>query len=134
MTFSAFAKVLYPYCSKGLKQSDFVVLLMDKIMEGQPGRAHSDGGYQNPLRNKDERTLLSYFNDERNIPKGEASLILSHISKYKFEMYLRNALSEDALELLKAKLSQQIPMKDSEDVVEACTDQLVAVIDNLASK
>lgn len=133
MTFSAFAKVLYPYCSKGLKQADFVVLLIDKFMEGQPGRAHSDSGYQNPLRNKDDRTLLSYFNGDRKISKADASIILSHTSKYKFEMYLRTGLSEDALKLLKSRLSQQISINDFEDVVEICADQFVAIIEGLAA-
>ena len=67
LNFSDFAKVLFPYCRKGSGQADFVILLTDKIMNGRPGRAHEDGGFQNPLRAKDERTLQAYFNGGRPI-------------------------------------------------------------------
>lgn len=133
MTFSDLAKVLYPYYGGGLNKTEFVVLLVNKIMCGRPGRAHQDGTYQNPLQGKNERILLSYFNGERNIPRGDASIILSSIDKYKFEMYLRNYCSEPALALLKSDVSQMVSMKDTEDVIEVCADQFEAIIKSLAS-
>ena len=132
LTFSDLANILYPYCSIGLKPSEFVVRLIDKIMTGQPGRAHQDGTYQNPLRSKDDRTLLSYFNGERNIPRKEASIVLNKIDKYKFEMYLRQC-SDDALKSLKSDLSKVATMKNTDDVVEVCTDQFESILKRLAS-
>ena len=105
MNFSEFAKTLYPYCANGSKQTEFVILLTDKIMGGQPDRAHKNERYQNPLRNKDERTLLSYFSSERYISQGDARIILSHIDKYKFEQHLQHQCSNDSLELLAKDLS-----------------------------
>lgn len=134
MNFSEFAKTLYPYCANGCNQADFVIALTDKIMEGQPGRAHQGDRYQNPLRSKDERTLLSYFNGERSISQGDASIILSCIDRYKFEQYLQKQCSSDALELLAKDLSKIEGINENQDVDEICADLLVTILHALAIK
>ena len=134
MVFSELAKILYPYCGKGMRQSEFVVLLVDKIMSGRPGRAYKDGSYRNPLRVKEERALLSYFNGERDISKKDACLILSRIDKYRFEAFLRSACSDRALELLKEDMSSRVLLTGGEDIAEVCSDQLELIIKTLASR
>lgn len=96
MTFSQFAKVMYTYCNEGETEADFVIHLIDEIMGGQPGRAHDDGTYQNPMRGKNERTLLNYFNGKRAISKKDASTIYSSIKTEKFEKYIERRCSDDA--------------------------------------
>lgn len=134
MTFSEFAKALYTYYGNGEKQTDFVIRLTDKIMGGRPGREHKDGTFQNPLRSKDNRTLLSYFNGERRISQGDAGIILSSSDKYKFEEYLRNQCSEDAQKLLKQDISKIEKINDNQDIVEACADIFVSILQDLAKK
>ena len=132
MEFSDFAKVLFTYCGKGSLQADFVILLIDKIMDGQPGRAHKSGGYQNPLRVKDIRTLQAYFNGGRSISAGDAGIILSRIDKYKFEQYLLSCCSEDALKLLRNDLSKVTDFADDSNIVEVCADLFENILHNLA--
>ncbi len=144
MKFSEFAKTLFPYCANGRKQTDFVIQLTDKIMGGRPGRAHQVSSnqnspqagcsYQNPLRSKDERTLLAYFNGERTISQCDASIILSSVDKYKFEQYLQHQCSEDALELLAKDISRIAEIKDKLQVDEVCADLFVAILHDLATK
>lgn len=134
MNFSEFAKTLYPYCGNGCNQADFVIELTDKIMEGRPGRAHQGDRYQNPLRSKDERTLLSYFNSERSISQSDASVILSCIDKYKFEQYLQKQCSSDALALLAKDLSTIAIINENQHVDEICADLLATILHDLATK
>ena len=134
MEFSELAKALFPYCSNGMKQAEFVILLVDKIMAGRPGRAYKDGTYRNPLRIKQERTLLSYFNGDRYISRRDATQILGSIDKYKFETYLRTICSDEALKLLKNDVSCKVNLMETEDVVEVCADQFELIIKDLASK
>ena len=47
MTLSQFLKVLYPYCNEGESKSEFLVHMVNQIMDGQPGRMRYDGSFQN---------------------------------------------------------------------------------------
>ena len=132
MTFSEFAKMLIPYCKEEAKNGDYVVKLVDMIMGGRPGRAHGDGSYQNPLRNKDERTLQSYLNGERNISQQDASRIFSSIDKYKFEEYIRRHCSEDAQKALLKEIFEKEKNKNAEDAAEACADLFETILRDLA--
>lgn len=133
MTFSQFAKVLYTCCRDVGTQGEFVIQLTDKIMGGRPGRAHADGTYQNPMRGKDTRSLLYYFSGERKIPQKDASVLLSSVDKYKFEVYLRDRYSEDAQIQLKHDLAEIETIPDG-DVVEVCADIFEQVLHDLAKK
>lgn len=133
MTFSQFAQVLYTYCRDVGTQGEFVIQLTDKIMGGRPGRAHSDGTYQNPIRGKDSRSLLYYFNGERPIPQKDASIIFSSIDKYKFEEYLRKRCSEEAQAKLKEDLEKVEQIPDG-DIAEVCADLFEQILHDLAEK
>lgn len=88
MTFSEFVQALYPYCNEGDNKPEFVKHLVGQIMDGQPGRVHYDGGWQNPMIEKDDRTLLNYFNGFRSISPKDASRIYCSIKTEKFEKYI----------------------------------------------
>lgn len=133
MTFSQFAQALYTYLRNGKKEEDFVMELTNQIMGGQPGRAHSDGTYQNPMLSKDARSLIYYFSGERLIPQKDASIILSSINKYKFEQYLEKYCSEDARNLLKKDLAKIEILPDG-DTVEICADLFEQILHDLAKK
>ena len=134
MNFSDFSKTLFVYCSNGESQANFVQTLTDKIMSGQPGRVRKNDIAQNPMRNKDERTLLAYFNGERCISQGDASIILCSVDKYKFEEYLRYRCSDDAQSLLWDDISQMAEINNAQDIAEICADMFVAILHDLAAK
>ena len=133
MTFSEFARILYPYLGKGETERDYLIRLTDKIMGGRPGRSHQDGGYQNPLRGKDDRILQYYFTGKRNIPQSHASMILSSVDKDKFNDYLVNQCSNDALEMLAKDLSNFGINVGKNLVPQICTDLFVEILHNLAT-
>lgn len=85
MTFSDIANLLYPYCGKGEKISNFVVTLIDNIME-EPNDGNLDNW--NPLHNLVPRTLENYFNGSRPIGQKNANRILGYLDKVSFGTYL----------------------------------------------
>lgn len=134
MTFSQFAQALYPYCNEGSTRGEFVWHLVDKIMDGQPGRAHKDGGYQNPLRAMDDRTLLNYFNGSRSISAKDASTIYCSIKTEKFEKYIDWRCSGEAqIKLLDALLEIE-DIKEKGTVPEVCAQLFEKILRELAEK
>lgn len=134
MTFSQFATVMYAYCNEGETQSDFVKHLIDKIMDGQPGRAHDDGTYQNPMRGKDDRTLLNYFNGDRSISKKDASTIYCSIKTEKFEQYIEKRCSGEAKILLIDDLLKVEDIEEKGTVPQVCAQLFEKILHNLAEK
>lgn len=134
MTFSKFAQVLYPYCNEGPSRAEFVRHLVDKIMDGQPGRAHNDDGYQNPLRVMDDRTLLNYFNGSRSISPQDACTIYSSIKTEKFEKYIDHRCSGEAkIKLLDDLLSVE-DIQETKTVPEICAQLFDKILRDLAEK
>lgn len=133
MTFSEFVKIMYVYCGGKKTQAEFIRHITDLIMEGQPGRTHADGSHQNPMWDKDDRTLQSYFNGSRTISYSDAKLILRKIDLYKFEMYLDDYLSDEAQKLLGTDISN-MTKKDvkNSDVAKVCADLFEKIIRDLA--
>lgn len=132
MTFSQFVQTLYPYFREGKTEGEFVTEIISQIMHGQPGRAHSDGTYQNPLLDIDERNWIYYYSGKRTIPQKYASRILSSIDKSKFEKYLHRHCSKDALIHIKKDLSktEKIP---SGDAASACADLLEKILHDIVA-
>lgn len=134
MTFSQFTQALYPYCNEGDTKPEFVKHLVDKIMDGQPGRAHEDGGYQNPMREKDDRTLLNYFNGDRSISPKDASGIYCSIKTEKFEKYIDHHCSGEAqIELLDTLLEIEA-IEEKGTVPEVCAKLFAKILRKLAEK
>lgn len=134
MTFSQFAQALYPFCNEGTSKPEFVRHLIDKIMDGQPGRAHDGGGYQNPLRATDDRTLLNYFNGERSIWPKDASTIYCSIKTEKFEKYIdRRCSGEAQIRLLDALLEVE-DIEEKGTVPEVCAQLFEKILRGLAGK
>ena len=134
MTFSQFAQALYPYCNEGDTKPEFVKHLVDKIMDGQPGRAHEDGGYQNPMREKDDRTLLNYFNGDRSISPKDASRIYCSIKTEKFENYIDRRCSWDAQDKLMDTLLEVEGIEEDGTIPEICARLFVEILRELAGK
>lgn len=128
MTFSEFAKVLYPYLGKGETERDYLIRLTDKIMSGRPGRAHSDGGYQNPLRDKDDRCIQYYFSGKRSVPNSDIGILLPAINKEKFAKYIDSQCSKDALKMLANDLSNLGQNVDYHNVSVFCAELFATIL------
>lgn len=134
MTFSQFAQALYPYCNEGASKIEFVRHLADKIMDGQPGRLHSDGTYQNPLRSAPDRNVLNYFNGDRTMPADIASAIYASIRTEKFEEYIDRRCSLEAQINLFNDLSEIEPMPEKIVIPQICATLFYNILKELAEK
>lgn len=134
MTFSEFVQALYPYCNEGDNKPEFVKHLVGQIMDGQPGRAHYDGGCQNPMIEKDDRTLLNYFNGSRSISPKDASRIYCSIKTEKFEKYITKRCSAEAQILLLDDLLKVEDIKGKGTVPEVCAQLFAKILYDLAEK
>lgn len=142
MTFSEFAKAMHTYCNNGETQVEFVIKLTDKIMGGRPRRAHGEKEYQNPLKSKDDRSLLYYFDGQRSISQRDARIILSSIDTEKFEKYVKKYCSKDAQILLIEAFGkieninqiEEIKELDDKSTPKVCTQLFVKILRDLAEK
>lgn len=125
MTFNEIAVLLYPFCGQGQKNADFVVTLIDNIME-EPGERDGDGDY-NPLSGLVSRTLENYFNGTRPIGQKNASKILGHLDKERFASYM-DVLSNDALAAVSEALKQRDISTSALTVSTMCADLLESVL------
>lgn len=132
MTFSQFAKVMHTYCNEDETEAAFVIHLIDEIMGGQPGRAHRDGTYQNPMRGKDNRTLLNYYNGTRSISKKDASTIYSSIKTEKFEKYIERRCSDDAKSRLLDELLEKEDIEKNLMLPQICAQLFEKILRDLA--
>ncbi|MBR0577230.1 hypothetical protein KCG48_12980 [Proteiniclasticum sp. BAD-10] len=131
MTFSELANLLYPYCGQGQKNSDFVVSLIDNIMEN----ASDDEGYNeyNPLVSLVPRNLENYFSGGRPISQKNASIILGLLDKSKFVDYLE-LLPTDALSGIAMALNDNGIFVSDLDVPQRCADLLEQVLKECSRK
>ena len=105
MTFSEFAQTLYPYLGNGDTKAQFVITLTNKIMT-KPGASRKDGTCQNPIINKDDRTLQYYFSGGRSISRKDAQVIVANHKKIRFEEFI-NEYSDDTLRCINRALIEK---------------------------
>jgi len=105
ITFSEIAALLNLYCGKGMSNAAYVVELIDNFME-EPPDGDRTGDY-NPLAELVPRTLENYYNGTRSIGKQNASKILRHMDKARFEASIEEILSGDALSAIASALGKK---------------------------
>jgi len=124
LTFSNLAQTLYPLLGDGRKIAEFIVVLADNLMEepsndGDIQKA-ADGEY-NPLANMQEASLRHYYNGTRQISKKNASIVLAHMDKAKFEDFVFS-FAPDTLNSLCVELGKFGIVVDSQNVGTVCAD------------
>jgi len=129
MTFSEFAKMLYPYCGNGKRQSDFVVSLTDAILEEPKDDAESKE--HNPVASYEIGTLEKIFNGNAKIGKQKATAVMQRIYKENFSEYI-NALSPDTLTALEVEVRNKGIDTESKNIGDVCADLLASIIDDIA--
>jgi len=105
MTFSEIANLLYPYCGEGVTNAEFVIILVDNFME-EPTDGDASGEY-NPLTGLVARSLENFFSGSRPIGKKNASKILKHMDKARFESFIDDSLSNDAISAIANSLESK---------------------------
>ena len=120
MSFTEIANLLYPYCGEGQNNADFVVTIIDNFME-EPTDGDVTGDY-NPLVSLVPRTRENYFSGQRSISKQNAGRILRHTDKARFETFIENSLSGDALLALSESLVEKGITVSALEVPTKCAD------------
>lgn len=126
LTFSDFAKILYPRCGFEDTKAQFVITLTNKFMT-RPEISIGDG-YRNPMKNKNARSLQQYFSGERGIPKKDARIILGRSDKYRFESFI-NEHSDDTKQYIYNELKiRGISSAKPTNVEAICADIFEAIL------
>lgn len=128
LTFSDFAKLLYPLCSMGGSKAEFVITLTDHFMP-KPGAVIGDK-YINPMRNKGKRSLLQYYNGDNNrgIPKKDATVIIGHSNKYRFSEYIRGFPDDVKNKIVDRLIENGVSSVKELNVEEKCADIFEAIL------
>jgi len=125
--FSDFLKMLYPYCADGNKPADFVVAMAGNIIE------ETDDDY-NPFLDKKPDYLKRIYNGSKPISQKDATHIVGHSDKRRFESYLSN-FSDDAILGIQAALANnRIPVEDKYNVPSVCASVLIDILTAIAAK
>jgi hypothetical protein len=95
MTFSEFAKLLYPILGGGKRQAEFVEEMIDNITENTDGDDFELPDY-----------LPKIFNGSKPLPRKYASYIAAHMDTKKFEDYVTE-FTDDAVERVRLALSRK---------------------------
>lgn len=134
MTFSEFAQILYPFCGAGSRTADFIVLLVDSIMEIPPTdvdeKMSIDDKY-NPLAVLAINARGKIYNGSRPIAKQTASKILRHLDKARFEEYIE-ALPVDALVAVCNALKVYGINTSTQDISSKCADTFEGILTGIA--
>ena len=132
MTFSDFAKILYPFCGGGSKTPDFVISLFDNIME-EPSNdddiEKAENDEYNPFRTLGISTLEKIFSGSRTLSKTKVRDVLSHLDKEKFEVYI-NELTLDSISLLKESLQSSGHNITDNQTPATCADIFVSILND----
>lgn len=124
MTFSEFIQKLYPYCGNGETQPQFLLTLLTNITNEQA----------DPIFDKEDSDLRKIFSGTRNLPKKSASYFLTHLDKGKFDTYLYDLLSEDALTELCNEFESSIGNATKDDITTKLSDYFSSILKNIAYK
>lgn len=129
MTFSDYAKMLYPFYGGGKSPSDFVVALIGNITEDTDAE-------QCPLLDTNPDYLRRIFNGLKPVSRLSATFVLSHLDKAKFEDYITNNFSVDTLQRVATVLSETGIQTNGtdEDVAEKCAELLEKIFIDIANR
>ncbi|MDR0858246.1 MAG: hypothetical protein LBN97_04365 [Oscillospiraceae bacterium] len=130
MTFGDFSQALFPFCGDGRRTADFVVVLVDNIMEepsNESDKRKANDGEYNPLVALQPDALKRLHNGSRNISAKAATVILGHLDKRKFDDFIFG-FSLDALTALCAKLREYGVDANAQNVGEVCADLFEGIL------
>ncbi|MEE8705829.1 MAG: hypothetical protein SOH93_03680 [Oscillospiraceae bacterium] len=126
LTFSDSAKLLYPYFGREDNQAEFVITLTNNFMPVLERREKD--GYIDPMKNRESRTVYSYFSGSRSIPP-KAHKILGRSSKKEFEDFILS-FTDNAQRSIADKLNEKgISSANLENVHKKCADIFQVILE-----
>jgi hypothetical protein len=128
LTFSDFAKLLYPFCGGDKKVWEFVLLLVDNIIEDPPDGEEDS----NPLAHLSASTLEKYYNGSREFAGKNVSLVFQRLDKGKFEEFI-GELPFDTLSLIGNALRKFGIEVDAYEVPSKCADIFASILERQAN-
>lgn len=137
MTFSAFAKMMYPLIGNGETTSDFVIFLTNLMMEKPPAENEKDKQQDiddyNPLSHYRENTCAKYYNGQRPLSQNIARKIISRLDKSQFSDFLME-LPNDVIVAIGATMEKNGVKIINNDIVTTCTDLFESTLYACANK
>lgn len=126
VTFTEFAQMLYPFCGNGKYQSDLVVALVGNIIDD----ADDESCF---LLNGKPDYLTRIYNGTKPFPRKDASFVLGHMDKSKFEEYI-STLTDDAIDGIRSALSEKgIEVAKKYEVAPKCADIFAEIMNGCAT-
>lgn len=137
MTFSEFAKMLYPIIGGNQTTSDFILCLTNQIIDipdSEPNEHLATYNNCNLLSSYSPDTLTRYYNGSRNLSNKIARSYISKLDSKKFEDYLSTFPNDVTDNLIAAALKKHgIDFVDNE-AIDACTNLFVSILEECANK
>lgn len=131
VNFSQFAQMLYPFLSNGAKEAQFVLTLIDNIMETPDGENNDE---YNPLSSYEENSLRKFYKGSSIFSHSNAKKILNRLDAANFETYLSNNLTASAQTYLVKSLSNFSIKANERDLSEKCTDTFIAILEEIVTR
>lgn len=135
MTFSEFAKMLFPYIGSNLSKAEFVIELVRNVMKGPTLKKDVEldkVGKYIPLPEEID-SLNRIFNGTRPISKKNARKILSRLDRERFELYIDD-FPDDTIDLIRLDLREKGVDPADDGVGSVCADLFVSALRDCANK
>lgn len=128
--------MLYPVIGMGMKKSDYVLLLVDNIME-TPSETESlkDSNDQfNPLAALTVNMLEKIYSGKKELSKRNAGAILAHLDMERFNSFIAN-YSFDVITLLGKQMCKSgvLVNEKIDEIAEKCSEVFVDVLQRATS-
>lgn len=130
MDFSSFAQLLFPFCGDGKKKSDFIITLIENIMEepsNEEDITKAENDEYNPLAVLQADALNRIYNGSRRITSRNASIILGRLDKERFSDYI-SMLTTDAMQSLCSALENHNVSANHFDIGKICAELLEEIL------
>lgn len=124
LTFGDLVQKLYTHCGNGVTQPNFIRTMLSKITSEQ----------EDSIFEKDDTDLRKIFSGTRKLPKKSASYILTHLDKGKFDTYIYDLLSEDALTELCNEFEPFVGNASITDITAKISDLFVSILKSITAK
>lgn len=137
MSFSNFAKLLFPYISNNQSHSEFIIHLIAQIMEApytkEDEQLDIEGQY-NPLSKLKESTLNKIYDGTRFISNKSARTIMTHLDKDKFATFL-TGFPEDVQKHIESDLQKnEIVIENTQALADTCANLFESILLELTQK
>lgn len=133
MTFSTFANILYPHCGEGNIKSEFVKLLIDKIMEKPITEEELEKSFNdnyNPIASLAPNTLNRIYRGTDLISKKNISIIRGQLDKSIFATYINEKPLDVQFEIAESMKNHIDDFKD-DDIGESCAEVFSKILKDM---